>query len=140
MTSLDDVDAVVLGSALYMGSWMPEAKHLVKRFQPQLSALPVWLFSSGPLGVDEPQPAGDPGQVPGLIEQTQARGHRVFAGKLDHDELGFGERLITTMVHAPEGDFRDWEAIRGWADEIAEELKAMNDVEGVGYSVAASRT
>jgi menaquinone-dependent protoporphyrinogen oxidase len=125
VTSLDGYDAVVLGSAIYMGSWMPEAKHLVERFQPQLAALPVWLFSSGPLGADNPQPGGDPGQIPGLIEQTQARGHRVFAGKLDRDELGIGERLITKMVHAPDGDFRDWEAIRSWADEIAAELKGV---------------
>ncbi|HYI15046.1 MAG TPA: flavodoxin domain-containing protein [Thermomicrobiales bacterium] len=128
VTSLDGYDAVVLGSAIYMGSWLPEAKHLVERFQPQLVALPVWLFSSGPLGADEPQPAGDPGQIPGLMEQTQARGHRVFTGKLDRAELGFGERLITTMVHAPDGDFRDWEAIRGWADDVAVELKAMSKV------------
>ena len=122
--SLDGYDAVVLGSAIYMGSWMPEAKHLVERFQPRLAVLPVWLFSSGPLGTDDPQPAGDPGQIPGLIEQTQARGHRVFTGKLDRAELRFGERMITKMVHAPEGDFRDWDAIRSWAREIAADLCA----------------
>jgi menaquinone-dependent protoporphyrinogen IX oxidase len=27
------------------------------------------------------------------------------------------------VVHAPEGDFRDWDAIRAWADEIAAELR-----------------
>jgi menaquinone-dependent protoporphyrinogen oxidase len=105
-----------------MGNWMPEARHLVERYQPQLATLPVWLFSSGPLGDDDPQPADDPTRLPTLIEQTHARGHRVFTGKLDHAELGFGERMITKMVHAPEGDFRDWDAIRGWAREIAADL------------------
>src|SRR5688500_5163106 len=66
VTSLAGYDAVVLGSAIYMGRWMPEAKHLVERFQPQLAALPVWLFSSGLLGADDPQPAGDPGEIPGM--------------------------------------------------------------------------
>jgi menaquinone-dependent protoporphyrinogen IX oxidase len=27
-------------------------------------------------------------------------------------------------VKAPEGDFRDWDAIREWADAIARELEA----------------
>jgi menaquinone-dependent protoporphyrinogen IX oxidase len=26
------------------------------------------------------------------------------------------------MVKAPDGDFRDWEAVRAWADEIATSL------------------
>jgi hypothetical protein len=30
------------------------------------------------------------------------------------------------MVKAPEGDFRDWDAIRQWAHEIATELREVN--------------
>ena len=41
-----------------------------------------------------------------VIERTNARGHHTFTGKLDRDSLGFGERMITKMDHAPEGDFR----------------------------------
>ena len=84
--------------------------------------MPVWLFSSGPLGADDPQPEGEPVHLDQLIGRTGARGHRTFVGKLDKDELGFGERLIVRAVGAPDGDFRDWDAIRVWADEIAEEL------------------
>lgn len=122
VTNIDGYDAVVIGSAIYMGGWMPDARRLIERFEAQMQALPVWLFSSGPLGDDNPQPAGDPPQVPGLIERSGAREHRVFTGKLDRESLGFGERMIAKMVHAPEGDFRDWDAIRSWAREIAAEL------------------
>lgn len=128
VTSIDCYDAVVIGSAVYMGGWLSEAKQLVERFQPQLAARPVWLFSSGPLGDEEPQPDGNPSGLPELIEQTHARGHRIFTGKLDRDSLGIGERLITRMVHAPEGDFRDWDAIRGWARGIATELRSLQFV------------
>jgi hypothetical protein len=31
--------------------------------------------------------------------------------------------MITKMVHAPDGDFRDWQAIRSWAHEIAAALQ-----------------
>jgi hypothetical protein len=30
--------------------------------------------------------------------------------------------LIVNVVHAPDGDFRDWSAIRAWAREIAAAL------------------
>ena len=122
VTSVAEYDALVVGSAVYMGGWMPEAKRFVEHFEPQLAAMPVWLFSSGPLGDEEPQPDGDPSGLHELIERTHARGHRNFTGKLDRNELGLGERLIAKMVHAPEGDFRDWDAIRAWARKIAAEV------------------
>lgn len=125
VTNIVEYDAVVVGSAIYMGRWMPEAKQLVERFQSQLAALPVWLFSSGPLGADEPQPDGNPTGLIELIERTHARGHHVFTGKLNRNELGLGERLIARMLHAPEGDFRDWDAIRGWARAIATDLRSL---------------
>ena len=48
-----------------------------------------------------------------------ARGHRVFAGRLDASRLSFGERAMVTAMRAPLGDFRDWDAVRAWATEIA---------------------
>lgn len=47
-----DVQAVVLGSAVYAGSWMKEAVEFAERNVENLARLPVWLFSSGPLGTD----------------------------------------------------------------------------------------
>jgi menaquinone-dependent protoporphyrinogen oxidase len=46
----------------------------------------------------------------------------VFFGALDPSVLGFAERMIAKAVKAPTGDFRDWDAIRAWAEWIAEEL------------------
>jgi menaquinone-dependent protoporphyrinogen oxidase len=120
--TVEGYDAVVIGSAVYMGNWLPPAVQFVDRHQAQLAAVPVWLFSSGPLGAGDPRPKGEPAHLDQLMERTGARGHRIFVGKLDQDELGFGERLIVRAVGAPEGDFRDWAAINVWANEIAEGL------------------
>jgi menaquinone-dependent protoporphyrinogen oxidase len=117
-------DAVILGSAVYMGKWMAEAKRFIDSHGPILATVPVWLFSSGPLGAENPKPTGDPAQIDELMAATHARGHRIFSGRLDPDGLGLGERLIAKAVHAPSGDFRDWDAIRAWAREIGMALQA----------------
>jgi menaquinone-dependent protoporphyrinogen oxidase len=102
-----------------MGHWMSEARNLISRHHDDLAMLPVWLFSSGPIGADDPKPQGDPQDLADLALAVKAEGHKVFAGKLDKKALGFGERLVTNLVRSPEGDFRDWEAIKVWAREIA---------------------
>ena len=60
-----------------------------------------------------------------MRDATSARDHRIFAGRIDSRQLGFGERAILRMVKAPEGDFRSWDEIRAWAGEIAAALSAL---------------
>ena len=117
-------DGVVLGSAIYAGNWLPDAQQFVDVYGPDLARnqVPTWLFSSGPLGTGDPQPHNDPALVASPMGDVPVREHRIFAGKLDNADLWFGERLIVKIVRAPNGDFRDWEEIRGWAREIAAEL------------------
>src|SRR3984893_17405223 len=43
-------DVAVIGSAVYTGKWLAQAEQFIERHQAQLAAMPVWLFSSGPLG------------------------------------------------------------------------------------------
>jgi menaquinone-dependent protoporphyrinogen oxidase len=126
VTSLDGFDAVVIGSAIYMGRWLKTAREFVSGRAAALSAVPVWLFSSGPLGPpDHLIPAGESAEAEQLIELVRVRGHRVFAGRLERASLGFGERAAARAVHAPEGDCRDWDAIDAFAGEIAAELSAQ---------------
>src|SRR5688572_28093613 len=49
-------DAVVLGSAVYMKRWQHEARRLLHKHRDELSARPLWIFSSGPFG-EHPDPA-----------------------------------------------------------------------------------
>jgi menaquinone-dependent protoporphyrinogen oxidase len=118
-----DFDAAVIGSAVYMGRWLPAARDLVEGHREVLSAMPVWLFSSGPLG-DPSVPGDEPTDVAALAAAVGARGHGLFAGRLDRQELRWVERATTRLVHAPEGDFRDHDAIRQWASGVASALTA----------------
>jgi menaquinone-dependent protoporphyrinogen oxidase len=121
VAAIDDFDAVIIGSGVYAGHWLEAAKQFVGRHGAALRQRPVWLFSSGPLG-DPPAPAGEAVDVAPLVESTAARGHRVFAGNLAKERLGFAERAIVKMVRAPYGDYRNWPDITDWAREIAADL------------------
>jgi menaquinone-dependent protoporphyrinogen oxidase len=112
--------AFVLGSAVYMGRWLEDARKLADRAA-TLALRPVWLFSSGPIG-DPPKPDEDPAEIAELIRTTNAHGHRLFAGRLDRHRLGFGEKAVIMALRVPDGDFRDWDAIHAWGARIAEEL------------------
>lgn len=116
-------EAFVIGSAIYFGSWMKEATEFVHRNQTMLAGRPVWLFSVGPLGVDFMDDEQQPKEKAEFQETIKPRDHRVFFGALDHKKLSFTERMMAKGVRAPEGDFRDWQAIDAWAESIARELK-----------------
>ncbi len=121
--TLEAYDAVILGSGVYAGRWLGAARELAQRLESDLVRKPVWLFSSGPIG-DPALPEGDPAEALALADRLQARGHRTLAGRLDRSQLGFMERTVTKVVKAADGDYRDPEAIRRWADQIAVALKA----------------
>jgi menaquinone-dependent protoporphyrinogen oxidase len=104
-----------------MGRWMGPARALVHGSVEALRTRPVWLFSSGPMGRDIVDPA-DSAEGLKLLELVGGRDHRLFTGKADKAELGFGERTVLRMVKQPYGDHRDWPAIRDWAMSVAREL------------------
>lgn len=115
-------DAVVLGSAIYMGRWLKEATEFTRRHRASLAERPLWLFSSGPLGTEVVDTEEQPKELSELLEMLEPRDHRLFYGALTRDALGFGERMVVKAVRAPEGDFRDWDEIQAWAAAIAAEL------------------
>jgi menaquinone-dependent protoporphyrinogen oxidase len=113
-------DAVVVGSAVYRGRWLCEAVGFVRDHHEVLAARPVWLFSSGPLSSTA---VAAPVELPELERAVQPRGHAVFPGALEADQLTRRERLFRCFPRArralPEGDFRDWDDVESWASTIA---------------------
>ena len=121
--TLADVDAVVLGSALYAAHWRRDANRFVARHLAALRALPVWLFSTGPL--DHRLAAHNMPITPNAARITAGLvpgDHRTFGGRLDPDAPGLDPRVLATH---PVGDFRDWAAVRDWAISIARGLDAL---------------
>jgi menaquinone-dependent protoporphyrinogen oxidase len=128
-------DAYVVGSATYEFNWRKSARKFVRRHADVLSAHPTWLFSSGPLGTETVDKEGndvlkgaEPKQFAEFTGLIHPRGTQVFRGAYHHDKIRGGDRIVAWMPGIrdilPEGDFREWDAIDGWADSIADSLGA----------------
>jgi menaquinone-dependent protoporphyrinogen oxidase len=126
--TLDEYRAVIVGSAVYMGHWQGDALDFVKRFERDLKARPTWLFSSGPTGgsaeadaavaraVASPDAVSAPKDISGRAARIGARAHATFPGKLGAGVGGIFERWV------PKGDWRDFDAIKTWAQGIGAQL------------------
>jgi menaquinone-dependent protoporphyrinogen oxidase len=126
-------EAFVIGSAIYLGTWMKEATRFVEAHADELSEHPTWLFASGSI-VGDPPVADDPNAMrPSLagklVASTHAREHKLFAGKLDSSRLRFTEKLPVKMAGGREGDWRDWDAVDTWAATIADHLRQRADAQ-----------
>ena len=119
--TLEPYEAFVIGSALYGGFWRRDASELVKDNIEFLRSKPVWLFSSGPVGLP-PRPDEAGGEGEGLTEKVGAKAHMAFSGYLNAERLNFGERAIVRGLKASVGDYREWGQVKGWAKEIGAEL------------------
>jgi menaquinone-dependent protoporphyrinogen oxidase len=125
---LTSYQAVVLGSAVYIGQWRKGAVRFLKANQKALAERPVWLFSSGPTGEGDPLKLTQGWRLPTSLQPIAdaIRPHDIalFHGAADVNKMNFLEKWMLKNVKAPAGDFRDWEAITAWATAIAETLKA----------------
>lgn len=124
VSDVTQFDAVVLGSAVYITQWMPEAHDFVNRFGDVLQTKPMWAFSVGMSGVPKHQPQ-DPMRIGPVMEHIAAVDHRTFPGRYKPELLTLRERSIGRLAGAVEGDFRDWAAVEAWTDAIHEHLSSV---------------
>ncbi len=120
-----DADAIVVGSAVYVGKWLRPAVAFLERHAEHLDGRAVWLFSSGPLAENPMVVVGmDADYLEHLESIVPIRGHQLFGGCMRRADLGPLETLIAKAVRAPAGDFRDWEDVDRWAERIVSALPA----------------
>lgn len=118
--NLSTYDAVVLGSSIRVGAWLPEMLEFMKDNQKHLQNMPVAFFTVC-LTLSEDTPENresvrhylDP--VRKLVNPV-TEGY--FAGKMDFARLSLPVRWMVKKMKSPEGDFRDWEKIRRWATDL----------------------
>jgi menaquinone-dependent protoporphyrinogen oxidase len=118
--------AVVAGSAIHGGRWLPEAMQFMQTHQATLAQKPFAAFL---VCMTLAMPGADKYRehVAGFLQPVRALVRPVseglFAGALDISKIpSFGDRLKFRLSVVfgvwSEGDHRDWDAIRAWAESI----------------------
>ncbi|MDA8124866.1 MAG: flavodoxin domain-containing protein [Deltaproteobacteria bacterium] len=112
--------AVIVGSAIRMGKWLPEAAEFVKKHQETLVRLPTAYFMVCMIIQEDTAPKRtealaylDPvrKETPGI----QPAGIGIFPGAVDYSKLSFLFKTVLKAKGTPEGDFRNWPAVKAWA-------------------------
>ncbi len=116
---------VVLGTAIRMSGPLKEALAFASKFREDFANVPVALFSVG-LQMKEDTPENREKTLEFLtplreiIKEPVSLG--LFGGMVEHRRFGiflrFFARREKTGILA-EGDWRDWDAIQRWAEELA---------------------
>jgi menaquinone-dependent protoporphyrinogen oxidase len=118
-------DAVIVGSGIRAGSWHQPAKDWVVKHAEVLKGSKVALFTAClTLGQDPSKTTEVLAYTEALIAETgiEPRDIGLFAGWNEPKTFSFIERTILKMMKAPEGDFRDWQAIEAWAEAVVPKL------------------
>ncbi len=120
VSSLAGYQTVILGSAIRMGSWLPEMVKFIQTNQAALTALPTALFTVHMLNVGEDEASRNArhaytAPIRAILPQAT---ETFFSGKLDFSRLSLLDRFIAKIVKAVESDQRDWQKIHDWASQI----------------------
>ena len=119
--TIDAYDAVILGSPVYMGKMLVEARDFCQKYMPFLAHKWFAIFVDGisccPPGENSERTLF--AAIDEMKDYVNPTEKKVFSGSLNPSVLTEADAQIADMVHPPVGDFRDHEAIRTWAREIA---------------------
>ena len=125
-TDLGAYDAFVIGSSIRAGRWLPEAMHFLEDHHDDLSSRSVAYFTTCLTMVDDTEDNRRTvlAYMEPILQKTpdvKPIGLGLFAGSLDP------ERQLAMQTIGPQGDYRNWQAIRAWADEIASALSEAGE-------------
>jgi menaquinone-dependent protoporphyrinogen oxidase len=121
---LNHYQAVIVGSAIRMGRWLPEAVDFVKKHRDELSRVPIAYFVvCNTMKDDTPE---NRKKVLAYLDPVRKAAPNIepvdiglFAGVMDFSKLSFMDKSILKIKGVSEGDFRNWAAIKKWAADVA---------------------
>ncbi len=117
-------DAVVIVGGIYATKWNSAATGWLNSHASLLRQIPV-AGAIVCLSVLNPEKRSTSlNYISGALDSAGVRlfSREVFPGWNLSSMLGLTDRTLMKMMRQPEGDFRDFEAARHWADEIASQL------------------
>lgn len=122
--SPDDYDVAVIGSGVRAGSWHSHALSWVKHNADALKDMPVAFYTCGLVITDSSKLDEVRGYTSALIEETGVKPVDIglFAGWNEPKAFSLIERGVMKVMKAPQGDFRDWNVISLWAEDLVPKL------------------
>lgn len=120
VNSVNGYSAVMVGSAIRMGNWLPEALTFVEQNAPALQHLPTAFFTVHMLNTDDSAASRQAraSYLDGVHKFMTTPIEVFFAGKLELAKMSWLDRFISTAMKAHDEDKRDWNVIRSWAQTI----------------------
>ncbi len=133
VSSLEDYDAVIIGSAIYEFHWLPDARRFVRHYYAALSSKPVAVFivcSAMSQDTPESRDAVQKAFVSPLLNRYPAISPLsigLFGGAVDFNTNRYNlfEKFVlrilgTVLGFTESAEWRDWEYISEWAQEFAD--------------------
>ncbi len=125
VTELNAYTAVIIGSAVHSGKWMPEAAEFVDRHQAALRRMPTAVFQVCMMLAtsSEQYKRMVPDWLAPLRAQIQPVAEGSFAGALWPNQYSklwekLGLRIFLAAIHLKAGDYRNWDAVHTWAESL----------------------
>lgn len=118
--ALNGYQAVILGSPIRAGNWLPEMVDFVKANQAALAATQVALLTvhMQNTGDDEASRTARLAYLKDVRPLLPKAQEVYFEGAMNFSRLSMMDRFISKMVKASEADHRDWAKIRAWANDF----------------------
>lgn len=126
VTGLSQYAAVVVGSAVRFGQWLPEAQKFVEAQSSALNRLPTAFFTVHGLnlGDDEASRTQRQAYLAPVRKLVQARSEAFFGGLIDLSKLKFFERVLAKAVKGAGAGRLDLDAVRRWTETAHAQLLA----------------
>ena len=125
VTNLDSYQAIVIGSAVHSGKWMPEALAFIQKHQNTLRYIPSAIFQVCLMlaANNEQYKTFVPDWLSPVRSQIRPVAEGSFAGALWPDKYSkvtekLGLRIFLATIKLKAGDYRDWNEIQRWSEHV----------------------
>lgn len=128
VANLVEYDSVIIGAPIQFDKWLSDAREFVKTTENILRKMPVaYFFTCMSLSLGDSKEAqqytNDLTSLSDLVKPVSVQG---FAGAADFKKISFfvgiALRVILRTKGVKGGDYRDWKAIRAWAEDVGGKL------------------
>lgn len=127
VNELSEYSAAIVGSAIRGGKIHNDILRFLEENETPLGKIPVAYFvCCMTMREDNPetryQAEGYLAEVFNKISNVRPISIGFFGGVLEYKRMDWLARLVVKALRAPEGDYRNWDAIIHWSDDIADSI------------------